>query len=65
MITEKSHRTAFLGGPFKAIVDQETGVMHTFHRDRYEALIGHLETCGYTVYNAHKREAWGGELPQP
>lgn len=65
MITPDSRRTAFLAGPFKAIVDQETGVMRTFDRDRYEALINHLETCGYDVHNAHKREAWGANFLSP
>lgn len=65
MITRKSRRTAFLAGPFKGIVDQETGVMRTFDRERYEALIGHLEACGYTVHNAHKRESWGANFLSP
>lgn len=65
MITPKSHRTAFLAGPFKGIVDQETGVMRAFDRERYEALINYLETYGYTVYNAHKRESWGANFLSP
>lgn len=39
--------------------------MSTFDRDRYEALIGHLEKCGYTVHNAHKRESWGANFLTP
>ena len=65
MSTQKTCRTAFLAGPFKAIVDPETGVMSTFDRDRYEALIGHLETRGYTVHNAHRRESWGANFLSP
>ena len=65
MNTQKAHQTAFLAGPFKAIVDPETGVMSTFDRERYEALIGHLELCGYTVHNAHKRESWGANFLTP
>ena len=65
MITPDGRRLAFLAGPFKAIVDAETGVIRAFDRDRYEALINHLETCGYTVHNAHRRESWGAHFLSP
>lgn len=43
MITQQPHRTAFVGGPFKAVVDPATGMMRASDRHRYEALISHLE----------------------
>lgn len=57
--------SVFLAGPFKALVDPETGEMRAFERTRYEALIKHLEHCGYTVHNAHRREAWGADFLDP
>lgn len=65
MITRNPRRTAFLAGPFKGVVDQKTGIMRTFDRERYEVLIDHLEDRGYTVYNAHKRESWGANFLTP
>jgi nucleoside 2-deoxyribosyltransferase len=58
-------RTVFLAGPFKALVDQDTATMRPFERMRYEALIGYLEARGYTVHNAHRREAWGANFLAP
>jgi hydroxymethylpyrimidine/phosphomethylpyrimidine kinase len=37
-------------------------VLCDFDRDRYEALISHLETCGYTV---RKGESWGVNFLSP
>jgi len=65
MIIRQPDRTVFLAGPFKAIIDPATGVMRPFDRQRYEALISHLETCGYTVHNAHQRESWGADFFSP
>lgn len=58
-------KSVFLAGPFKALVDPEVGQLRAFERSRYEALIDHLESRGYTVHNAHKREGWGAEFLQP
>jgi nucleoside 2-deoxyribosyltransferase len=58
-------RSVFLAGPFKALVDPETGNMRDFERMRYESLIGYLEQRGYTVHNAHKREDWGANFLEP
>lgn len=58
-------RSAFLAGPFNALVDPATRTMHRYERARYEALIGHLERRGYTVYNAHRREGWGADFLEP
>lgn len=60
-----SPKSVFLAGPFKALVVPEAGQLRAFERSRYEALIGHLESRGYTVHNAHKREGWGAEFLQP
>lgn len=58
-------QSVFLAGPFKALVDPITGRMRQFERVRYQALIGHLEGRGYSVHNAHKREAWGASFLAP
>jgi hypothetical protein len=60
-----NRRTAFLAGPFKAIVDPATGVLRPFDRGRFEALIDYLEARGYTVHNAHRRESWGAAFLSP
>lgn len=60
-----SPTSVFLAGPFKALVDPEAGQLRSFVRSRYEALIDHLESGGYTVHNAHKREGWGADFLQP
>ena len=65
MTTTNGRRKAFLAGPFKGIVDPETGTVRAFERERYEALISHLESRGYDVHNAHKRESWGATMMTP
>jgi nucleoside 2-deoxyribosyltransferase len=57
-------RSVFLGGPFKALVD-DSGVMRAAERARLESLIERLESEGYQVHNAHRREAWGAEFLRP
>jgi len=64
-VTLNDRRTAFLAGPFKGIVDPKTGMVRAFERERFEALISHLEARGYTVYNAHRRESWGASMMTP
>lgn len=54
----------FLGGPFKALVD-ESGTMRAEERARYEALISGLEGAGCHVDNAHRRESWGAAFLSP
>jgi len=63
--TPNNQRMAFLAGPFKGIVDPETGMVRAFERERFEAMISHLEARGYTVNNAHKRENWGASMMTP
>lgn len=55
----------FLGGPFKALVDQETGAMRERDRARFEGLIARLEAEGHEVHNAHRREGWGAAFLTP
>lgn len=54
----------FLGGPFKALVD-ESGTMRAEERARYEALITGLEGAGCHVDNAHRRESWRAAFLSP
>lgn len=58
-------RSAFLGGPFKALVDPATSRMSDAEITRLERLIAYLESLGYEVYNAHKREGWGRAFLPP
>jgi nucleoside 2-deoxyribosyltransferase len=60
-----SQRRIFLAGPFKALVEQDTGIMRTSDRTRFESLIGHMEREGYLVHNAHRREQWGAAFLTP
>jgi hypothetical protein len=65
MSVPNDRHLAFLAGPFKGILDAETGMIGAFERDRYEALINHLDARGYSVHNAHKRESWGANFLTP
>ena len=58
-------KRAFVGGPFKALVDPTTSRMSDTEITRLERLIAYLESLGYEVYNAHKREAWGQTFLPP
>ncbi|MGW5394890.1 nucleoside 2-deoxyribosyltransferase [Streptomyces sp. NPDC003952] len=62
--TVQRTRSAFLGGPFKALVDAD-GAMNTEARTRFETLIERLEAEDYQVYNAHRRESWGAKFLTP
>nr|4OHR_A Chain A, CMP/hydroxymethyl CMP hydrolase [Streptomyces rimofaciens] len=71
MTTTPKPRTApavgsvFLGGPFRQLVDPRTGVMSSGDQNVFSRLIEHFESRGTTVYNAHRREAWGAEFLSP
>lgn len=65
MTAPSTRRRAFLAGPFKGILDDATGEIRAFERQRYEALIRHLESRGYAVSNAHQREGWGKSFMAP
>ncbi len=55
-------RSVFVGGPFYGLVDEKTGVMNEGAQSRISTLIDYFESGGCTVYNAHRREAWGKEF---
>jgi nucleoside 2-deoxyribosyltransferase len=57
--------SVFLAGPFKGLVNPETGKMRDFERRRYEAIIAYLEGLRYVVRNAHRREQWGERFLSP
>lgn len=63
-MSSSGSRSVFLAGPFKALVD-DSGNMRTAERERFESLIERLESEGYKVHNAHRREAWGAEFLRP
>jgi nucleoside 2-deoxyribosyltransferase len=58
-------RTVFVAGPFYKLVDPVTGRMSDEQRARFERLIGHFESSGCKVFNAHKREKWGEAFLEP
>lgn len=58
-------KSAFLAGPFKALVDPATSRMSDVEITRLERLIAYLEGLGYDVHNAHRREAWGQSFLPP
>jgi nucleoside 2-deoxyribosyltransferase len=55
----------FLAGPFKALVDPETGEMPETAVNLYADIIDHFETRGWVVHCAHKREEWGRAFMPP
>lgn len=68
MTTHRASRDAekvFLAGPFKSLVNTETGRMDDKHKSVFVNLIAFFEDLGYAVHNAHKREAWGERFMAP
>ena len=58
-------RKVFVAGPFYKLVDPVTKTMTARDRARFERLIDYFEASGCTVFNAHKREAWGEAFLAP
>jgi nucleoside 2-deoxyribosyltransferase len=61
-LAAKGIRSVFVAGPFYGLVDEKTGVMDDSAQRRITMLIDYFEQAGCTVYNAHRREAWGKEF---
>jgi hypothetical protein len=55
----------FLAGPFKALVNPETGMMSERNIHLFNGIIEHFERRGWDVHCAHKREGWGREFMSP
>jgi nucleoside 2-deoxyribosyltransferase len=55
----------FLGGPFKSLVDPQTGTMSEAHIRLFDRVIEHFEQQGWDVHCAHRREKWGREFMTP
>ncbi len=64
-IVDLALKTVFVGGPFFKLVDPATGRMPAREQERIEGLIGHFESAGSKVFNAHKRERWGADFMEP
>lgn len=62
---EDDRRHIFLAAPFAGWLDSGTGLLAAPHKDLLTSLITRLEADGRTVYNAHKREQWGGAWMGP
>jgi nucleoside 2-deoxyribosyltransferase len=54
--------SVFVGGPFFALVDPQTGLMAEKDQDKINRIIEYFEVAGAKVYNAHRREAWGAKF---
>lgn len=52
-------RTVFVGGPFFGLVNPATGEMDDTEKRKIQLLLEYFDAAGCTVYNAHRREAWG------
>ncbi|HEV2778236.1 MAG TPA: nucleoside 2-deoxyribosyltransferase [Actinophytocola sp.] len=57
--------SVFVGGPMYQLLDPSTGLMSDRDKARFTTLIEYFERHGATVYNAHRREAWGARLLTP
>ncbi|HYH02612.1 MAG TPA: nucleoside 2-deoxyribosyltransferase [Bacillota bacterium] len=55
----------FLAGPFKGLVNPNTGTMDECEKEKLLNLIFFFEDKGFVVHNAHKREAWGKAFMAP
>lgn len=58
-------KKVFLAAPFKSLVNDKTMSMEEAKKNEILSLINFLEKKGYSVHNAHKREAWGKEFMSP
>ncbi|WCF07886.1 nucleoside 2-deoxyribosyltransferase [Paenibacillus thiaminolyticus] len=62
---EAGTKKLFLAGPFKSLVDVETGCMQENEQRKLMQLISFFEARNYDVHNAHKREGWGKDFMTP
>lgn len=58
-------KKVFLAGPFKGIVNPNTGVIDESEKQKILNLISFFEAKGFSVHNAHKREEWGRVYMSP
>ena len=54
----------FLAAPFTQLIDPKTGDIGVY-RPTLEAILDMLEASNVQVFNAHRRERWGGRLDEP
>ncbi len=55
----------FLGGPFKGLIDPQTGIMKERYINTFSGLLNFFSSRGYDVHNAHVRENWGANFWSP
>lgn len=60
-----SGKSVFVAGPFKGMINADSGEVSASSREWFEGLMAHLERAGWVVHNAHRREAWGSQMLQP
>lgn len=58
-------QSVFVAGPFKGLVDPQTGVVPAGARAALNGVIEHFEHRGYRIFNAHRREHWGARMLEP
>lgn len=58
-------KNIFLAAPFKNLIDKDTSLLIKECMNQLMSLISLLESLGYSVHNAHKREKWGKEFMSP
>ncbi|MGH3935272.1 MAG: nucleoside 2-deoxyribosyltransferase, partial [Pseudonocardiaceae bacterium] len=52
----------YVGGPFQAVFDNGLLRINDDYRALYQELLDEFEDCGWQVFNAHRREAWGAQM---
>jgi hydroxymethylcytosylglucuronate/cytosylglucuronate synthase len=60
--TPRNGRKVYVGGPFQAVLDGDRLRIDARYQALYEELIDAFEQRGWQVFNAHRREAWGGQM---
>lgn len=58
-------KKVFLAGPFKALVNEQTGELCSYMKTHLSGIISQLSDLGMDVHNAHQREGWGKEFMTP
>lgn len=64
-MTSTASGRVFLAGPFKNLLDPETGLLSYSMQERFRSIIRLLEQKGFDVHCAHRREGWGAKMMTP
>lgn len=58
-------KSVFVAAPFWGLVDRVTNQVDGGPRSLIESVLHHFDGLGLTVYNSHRREAWGSAMLEP